>query len=275
MAARTRVDLIFHDTHYPNHHEPSIEAVCAIADAIRPTRIVCLGDGLDCGVFSSHPRGGLEDVASSYLADEVAPFNRLLDRLCRGGRVPLVYVAGNHEHRVERLLVKTAGPAAADLSALASPERLIRFRVGADGKPRGERKGLVWVPYPPQGDVTSHFALAPNLIGIHGWSHAARAAQVHLDRARNVSVVFGHTHRAESATGRIPLTGETLVAWSAGCLCLYEPVWRVGSAPSTWTRGISLVYHGRHNPRNWTQYAVPIQDRGVAVLPDGREIRAA
>jgi hypothetical protein len=43
--------------------------------------------------------------------------------------------------------------------------------------------------------------------------------------------------------------------------------------PGDWSHGVTCIYQSVRNRRDWTQYTVPI-DRGRAVLPDGREVRA-
>lgn len=262
--------LVVPDVHVPEHDPEAIETLLAVVASWRPDRIVILGDFLDCGAWSSHARQSPEEGAASFLADEVGPANLLLDRLAGRAQRPIVYLEGNHEHRVARWLANHAAHLGPDLLTLASPAHLLRHRVGADGRPRGERSRFTWIPYVGAG-VHSHYKIAPNLIAIHGWSCAKNAARTHLEAARSCSIVHGHTHRAQAVTGRDPLTGEIYHAWSPGCLAKLHPLYMANN-PHDWSHGISLIYHGSQ-ARDWTYYTVPIQ-RGRAILPDGREIRA-
>lgn len=268
MARRT---LIIPDVHVPEHDPEAVECVMALVAHWRPDSIVVLGDFLDCGAWSSHAAHSPDERAAGFLADEIAPANALLDRLQgRPGR-PLTYLEGNHEHRVARWCANNAAHLGADLLTLASPEHLLRHRVDASGRPRGERKRFTWIPYLGKG-VYSHARIAPNLIAIHGWSVAKNAARAHLEAVRSSSLVHGHTHRAQAVTGRDPLTGEIYHAWSPGCLAKLHPLYMANS-PHDWSHGVSIVYHSKRAPRDWTHYTIPIV-RGRAVLPDGREVCA-
>lgn len=246
--------------------------VLHVCRAWRPDLVVILGDWLEGAAFSSHGRRSFAEKAPAFVAGEVAPCNDFLDKLQGRNHRPLVYCEGNHEARVERYATGL-GDVGADLYALASPRRLITHRVDAAGTPRTPRKNFVWIPYLGKG-VHSHYLISPRLkrssalIAIHGWSTAPNAAKAHLDLARDVSVVHGHCHRAQSHTSRNRLTGELLQAWSPGCLRDLHPTYMANS-PSDWTHGFSMIYVGRDS---WMSYTVPIFSDGSCILPDGREV---
>lgn len=80
--------------------------------------------------------------------------------------------------------------------------------------------------------------------------------------------VSGNTHRAQSYTGRDPLSNRILQAWSPGCLSRLVPIY-MATQPSDWTHGFSMVYVG---DRSWTNYSVPIS-KGECVLPGGQLVR--
>lgn len=45
--------LAFGDIHIPHQNPRAVEVFCRVAEHIKPDLIVCLGDLLDCGQFSS------------------------------------------------------------------------------------------------------------------------------------------------------------------------------------------------------------------------------
>jgi predicted phosphodiesterase len=246
--------------------------VLHVAQSWRPDKIVILGDWLDGAAFSAHGHRTFAEKAPAFVSEEIAPCNDFLDALQGRSNRPIVYCEGNHEARVERYAVGLGGPGH-DLYKLMSPRTLLTHRVNSHGKPRTKRKHFTWVPYLGKG-VHSHHVIARErkhssaLIAIHGWSTARAAARVHLDKARDVSVVHGHTHRAQSDQSRHRLTGRLIKAWSPGCLCDLNPTYTANS-PNDWTHGFSLVYVGRDS---WTDHTIPIFSDGSCILPSGKRV---
>lgn len=257
---------------YPYHDEAAIETACAIVRAWNPDEIVLLGDCLDCAPFTGHSPITVQDACEDFLGSEVAPMNQLLDRI--GGRKerPIVYIAGNHEHRVERYLAAKAGKVGETILRAFNPEALLRHRVDAAGRPHTTRKRFTWIPYIGKGFHTYHH-ITPNLIALHGWSFAQNAAKIHLDAARCYSVVFGHVHRRQSVTLRNPINGDLYTAWSPGCLASFVPDYSAHQ-PNTWSHGVSQIYTSKRDPRDWTKFDVEIRN-GRAILDSGKEVRAA
>ncbi len=260
------------DVHFPYHDVAALACVLHVVQSWRPDEIVISGDWLDGAAFSSHSKRSFAEKAPAFLSSEVGPCNDFIDKLQGTIARPIVYCEGNHEARVERYATGL-GEAGLDLYQLASPKRLIEHRVDARGVPHAPRKNFKWIPYLGAG-VHSHHLITPALryssalIAIHGWSTAKDAAGVHLDRARDHSIVHGHTHRDRSVMSRNRLTGELLKAWSPGCLCNLNPTYMVNQ-PSDWTHGFSLIYVGEES---WTEYTIPIFSNGSCVLPDGRQV---
>jgi hypothetical protein len=246
--------------------------VLHVARSWSPDTTVILGDWLDGAAFSSHGIRSFAEKAPAFVADEVGPCNAYLEKLQGRTNRPLVYCEGNHEARIERYATGL-GAVGADLYALASPNRLLAHRVDARGVPHRERKNFTWIPYLGRGGH-SHYQITPRLksssalVAIHGWSVAQDAARVHLNAARDHSVVFGHVHRNQSVVSRNRLTGEILQAWSPGCLCDLNPTY-MANQPSDWTHGFSMVYVGA---TSWISYTVPIFADGSCILPDGKRI---
>jgi len=273
-AGVTRRILILPDAHYP-HHDPEVMAVVEAAVAVlNPDEIVVLGDWLDAENFSGHPRLALEEQRFSYLADEVAPCNDMLDKL-QGANYSrrLVYIGGNHEDRVERFLANQGGGPAEDLFKLASPQRCLTYRVGKNGEPGDtRRRNFTYIPYRGSGTL-AHYKITPNLIAIHGWSFAQNFNVVNQRAEPGLSIVCGHVHRRDVHYARSSVEGVERRYWSPGCLCKLQPLY-MASTPHDWVHGFSIVYQSerRGAKTDWTAYDIGIH-AGRAILPDGTEVR--
>lgn len=256
MPRRTRCVMVLPDLHIPHHDQAALDCVLQAYHILKPSEVVVLGDWLDCEAFSTHPRSSMAELsARRFVDDELLPCGEVLDKLqALGNR--LVFIEGNHEQRIERFAVSLGNNLGGDIYRLMSPRHVF-----AQGRPNFQ-----WVGYKEQ---LAHYAIAPDLWALHGWSFAKSAARIHQDRAVSVSVVYGHTHRQQSEARRDPASGRVLKAWSPGCLCKLQPIY-AQNRPTSWVQGFSIVYLGR---KTWTDYTVTIQD-GACVLPSGRQIKA-
>ena len=226
----------------------------------KPDRTIIGGDLLNCAPFSAHPAKGFDDAAEAdYLVTEIDPANAFLDRISRNtGAGGVDFIEGNHDQWFERWLSRQKNGKA--LRSM-SPRKLLS---------KG-RTNFRYIPYfEPKGGRMPHVKLAPDLIVIHGWCSPKYAAQHHMDRAKDVSVIFHHTHRADKRWAKT-WKGRPIMAMSAGCLCKLIPTYASGGNPSNWVHGFWVAYIGR---RNWTVYDVLISENYETVLPDGSEVRA-
>ncbi|MCG3174649.1 MAG: hypothetical protein GMKNLPBB_02909 [Myxococcota bacterium] len=250
---RAKTLLAFGDVHIPHQNAQAVEVFCLAAERIKPDLIVCLGDILDCGQFSSHPP--TYGVPETDYHDDLKVANALLDRLqacCHR----LVMVEGNHEYRLDRWAAQTCEGRGA-YSMLAPRLQL--------------SKGRSKFTYVPYGSATArypHYAINSRIIAVHGWSYARHATKHHLQISQGKSVIHGHTHRADSSIiQNIWSPGSVIQARSGGCLCKPVPLYGTGR-PVEWVNGFILGYLGR---RSDTLYTIPIMDNRC-ILPDGAEI---
>lgn len=268
VSGKAKRVLVLPDAHYPHVDEAAMGCVFHAIEIWNPDEVVILGDWLDAAAFSQHgKRSFVETEGADYLETEVGPCNSALDRIQGPKDRPTVFLEGNHCNRIERAALAMGGDLGRALYKLASPERVLRHRVNKDGEPGVKRKNFRWVPYLTSWEH-SHHKIAKDLIAVHGWSIAKNAAKVHLDLVRSCSIVHGHTHRAQSYTGRDPLSNKLLHAWSPGCLSKLVPIY-MATQPSDWSHGFSMVYIGE---KSWTKYDVPIS-RGECVLPGGELVK--
>jgi UDP-2,3-diacylglucosamine pyrophosphatase LpxH len=263
--------VILPDLHLPTHDRHALRVVLKACEKIKPRRIVILGDWIDAAFASGHPVSSREEAEVSgsrggYIQNEIEPCRRLLAELETYAE-EIIYLEGNHEFRVERLITREGGSWLA-VPSLVLPRNLIS---------KDRTKKFKWIPYQhnaAKGDNYSlpHYKIADGLIAVHGWSVAKNAAAKHLDMVRGYSIVHGHTHRAQSQTIRHPMTGRILKGWSPGCLSALQPMW-MHTAPTEWVHGFSVVYC-RDNLSAWTSYTVTI-DRGKCILPDGTKVESS
>jgi len=256
--------MILPDLHLPVHSRSALRIVLRAFEHLKPQKVIILGDWLDAAFASAHPASSREEAEQGgYISSEIEPCRRLLEQFEEHAK-ELVYIEGNHEFRVERLISREKGAWLA-IPELVLPKSLLSM---------GRKSDFTWVPYqhnaaPRDGYSLPHYKIAEGLIAVHGWSTSKHAARKHLELVRGWSIVYGHTHRAQSDTARHPMTGLVNKAWSPGCLAGLQPMWMHGS-PTEWTHGFSLI-HCRNDLSKWTSYSITI-DQGECILPDGTKI---
>lgn len=259
-ATGSNLVMVIPDTHFPNENKEAVAIVKRILGTLKPGRTVFLGDMLDCAPFSTHAAKDIKELRqSNFVEDEVDPANEFIDVAQKYTKGDTVFVEGNHENRIARWAIDH-GLGAQSIYEAVSPQSLLS---------KG-RSNFRYIPYINNADPGfSYYEITKNLIAVHGWSFAANAARVHLQKARSKSVCFGHTHRQQSDAGRDPFSKERVVAFSVGCLSEIQPMYM--HAPSDWVLGLGLIYISHNNPKDWMEYALTIQN-GRVILPDGKEI---
>lgn len=242
------------DMHFPFHSVGGLRTCLQAIKHLRPRQVVLGGDLVDCSHFSRHPKQCTAETKHAYLADAIEPLRSYLREIRRWtGR--LVWIMGNHDAWVERWLAQALPDSVADdLGTLITPTALLKDEVDEI------------IPYMAQG--IPHYEIAPNLWSVHGWAHSRYAAARHLDMARTRSVVFHHTHRAQSFVTRVPESNEVLQAWSAGGLAIPQQFYHHG-APSDHVLGFSVIYHSKHDPSDWSANTHLIRPSDFRAILDG------
>lgn len=251
-----KLNLIIPDIHWPVHDPEAVAVVLKVARALRPHRIVFLGDAFEVDQFSRHDKKSLsEDSTRSWSSDLESFIAQVLVPLekCSKRRV---FVEGNHEYRVEAAALRNHEMRSV-FDSISPRIRLLR------------QPHMEYVPY--QFPAMAHFKICPSLWAIHGWTHAKQAATAHLAKSSNFSIWHGHTHRNQSDSKRDPATGRLLRAMSPGFLGRLQPAW-CGSDPTNWGQGFGLSYVDEARDEHWS-FTCEI-DRGTTVLPNGRRISA-
>ena len=259
---KSKCTIILPDMHVPYHDKRALECAMRVVEYIKPDEVVLLGDGIDCTAWARHAPKMLKQDKCSYIDTDIKPMNLILDRL-QDSTKKLVYISGNHEDWVEKWAANNTphGIGSAIVSELA-PSALLSKKSNGRARRRFE-----WIPY---NTYLPHYKVAPNLWAVHGWSFAKNAANVHLEKSRTFSVIYGHSHRADYASMLLMEDDTMIEAWSDGCLASLKPAYMMHS-PHNWSHGLSIVYHSRKNPLDWTRVQVRIK-KGSAILGDGTRI---
>jgi hypothetical protein len=140
----------------------------------QPTHIIHLGDFLDCYSISDHDK---DPRRAHNLLFECKASGKLLDDLDGLGARGKVFCHGNHEHRLERYLMRQA-PALLGVSSIG---KMLHLR----------RRGWAQVPYMEHGTIGKlHYT--------HDAGKCGAGATRAMAMATGASIVYGHTHRLES-----------------------------------------------------------------------------
>lgn len=211
--------LLLPDMHVPLHDERAVKLVLKVAKAIKPQRLISVGDMFDMLSMSQHDS---PTDKKTMLQEEVYEGNKMLDRLDSLGCKDKVLILGNHEDRLARYLVKHA-PTLFDSLTI---EGLFHLK----------ERGWKTVPY------RSHVTYG-KISYIHDTGGAGAYAAQRSGAVFESSVVQGHTHRlTQSYFGNAH--GETHTAVSLGWLGSKEAATYMHpiSVTRNWQKGFGLSY---------------------------------
>lgn len=232
----------------PTHDEQAIEVALAITKAAQPDLVILVGDNLDFPEFSTKFR-----LTPAFAFTTQAAIDRAT-LLCAQVRAAapdaqIIWLAGNHEERLPRLLMDNA-KAAYGIRRGNDPESFPVMSV-----PYLCRMDEFGVEFRP-GYPASNVWITERLQVIHGDKVASSGSTAHKYLSSSkTSVVYGHIHRREWAERtRDDHNGpRTILAASPGCLCRID-----GVVPST-KQGVDLDGRPIKRPEDWQQ--------GLAVIP--------
>ncbi|MGB1014924.1 MAG: hypothetical protein ACPG4T_12380 [Nannocystaceae bacterium] len=240
------------DIHMGMEDEQACEVALAIRRAIKPSWAVQIGDALDLGALSSHPRKSFAEKYAS-IENENRKWREFARRLRGRKGLHLTWILGNHEHRLERFLLRNAP----QLEKLVTIEQLA-----------GDIADKL-VPYVAGAGLKEYHKVG-DMLFVHGWSHSRYATSKHLEHACGRSIAHGHTHRSAHVVVRDVIENRTIHGVCPGTLCQLQPIYR-NSQPTTWTHGVTVMYEKRGHV---TPFNITIESDGTAVLPSGKLVRA-
>ena len=243
--------LVVSDLHAPYHDKRAWSLLLKTIRALRPERIVIIGDFADCYAVSAHLKSMARRLSFEL---EIEAVNGALDELQRaaGLKCVITFCEGNHETRITRYC-QTNAPELGGLDGLQFPS-MTRLR----------DRGIAFVPYRRHVWI-GKCAFTHDL----GRAGANAARQTVVDFGGNI--VIGHTHR-----GGIAYQGETRgrshfclnVGW-LGDLELIDYV-HLAKAKRDWQHGFGWIDQDAAG-NSWAQF-IPIV--GGAVKVEGERIAA-
>lgn len=207
----------------PYHNMKAFRAFIQFCKDFQPTRVVGIGDHLDCPAPSRWNRGTAAEYATN-LQKEIDTLNGMLWELRDDYDGPLELHTGNHEKRID-VYTSTKAPAFSDLRCLSLPELLDYRSLGI-------------------ADLPTVAKLAPGWVSTHGdigtLSKYGGGTAISLARRFGESVVCGHTHRLghiQESVGRGARqilhgveTGHMMDVGKASYITTGAPNWQSGWA---------------------------------------------
>jgi predicted phosphodiesterase len=202
--------------------------------SLQPSSIVLLGDHVDCSGFLSrhHTLGFLSEGTYSY-EEDISAANGFLDdiqKACPGAEIH--YMEGNHEDRIERWVMTVVNRSQQDAEFLrkqVSPEYLLEL----------EKRGI---KYYRRGVFHMGFQVGGLIkLGKCLFAHEGSRGQNAAMKMLNIyatNIVFGHTHRQDSAVTYKPGVGQ-ISAHNPGCLRNRQPTW-YDKVPTGWSQGYAV-----------------------------------
>jgi hypothetical protein len=174
--------IIVSDLHAPFHDVRGWAVCLAAIEALKPERVVVIGDAADCYAVSNFDKS---PQRLTRLVDELEGFGQEMRRLRKaaGEACSVVYCQGNHEHRIDKLLTKIAA-----LHGITSAKDLVEKYLPS----------CEWVSYRSVKRVGK-------VVYTHDMDFAGVYAAQHTLVATGTNVVFGHTHR-----GGLAIDGDYL-----------------------------------------------------------------
>lgn len=170
----SEVVLYVPDAHFPYHHQGAFRLMIKVAKALGVTMIVVLGDFVDCAFASTH---AVHESNFASLEEEIAAARLGIDELESVGARRMIYLEGNHEERLPRL-IRQNHPQMRSRADNFSIRHILEL-------------GKKWdfVPY------RSHIKLFDRVYVTHDFGSAGAGALLQGGKVFGSNLIFGHTHR--------------------------------------------------------------------------------
>ena len=211
------------DIHYPFHDQRSLEAAVNHGIKLDPTILLLAGDIIDCHDLSDYdrdPRHRYTEIEMAMIVEQLEQFRQAFPK------ARIVWMEGNHEHRLKRYLMRRA-PDLYGLPMMDVPG-FVTIAGHANAMHRVE-----WVD-------DCRVVRTGKLAHIHGHEFKGGGG---VNPARwlflktGESAMMGHCHRT-SEHSEPNLSGKQIACWSTGCLSeLHPPYMR----HTKWNHGFATV----------------------------------
>lgn len=217
--------VILPDVHINhNGYDKVYEPVKKFIKDFKPEKIILLGDFADCASLSGWDLSKTRKMEGRRHAKEMANIELELEYLSEYTD-EIVWMAGNHEYRVERYL-----------DTHSELEGMIEYQNCIDL----DKYNCKWVPY-------NQFHKEGKLTMLHGRYANKYHANKH-SRKISGNLVYCHTHVPQ----RWCSVKENAVphsVWCLGCLCKKNPDYLKG-ADGAWLHGFGILYVAKNGEFN-------------------------
>lgn len=238
--------LLIPDTHLPYHDKQAFDLMLKAGKAFKPDHSIILGDFADFYGVSSHSK---DPNRSLKLVEEMDAAKAGLDQVKAIGAKNNVFIAGNHEDRLERYLRDKAP----EIFNYISIPRILELK----------EKGFSYTPY-----KQSYKIGKLNLT--HDAGNAGRYAHYKSLDTFQHNVIIGHTHRLGyavegNAQGERHVTA--MLGW-LGDVTQIDYMHQVKAAKD-WSLGFGIGYL---DPSTDVVYVVPVPIIKYTCLIEGKLI---
>ena len=227
--------LVIPDTHYPDTDMRIWRAVLDAVQALKPDRIIHIGDFMDYPQPSRWTKGTRYEFEGSVFKDSEGAIKNMIEPLRRVYDGPIGVHEGNHDSRPRDYLEKYA-PALAETEKFHM-QNLLRFEdYGIDLLPAFNRFAPGW--------ITTHGHLG----GIN-LSQIAGNTPLNAAKKMNTNIISGHTHRAGlcNFTAGFDGKGTLTTGMEVGHLMNPRKVTYLKGGTGNWQQALGwVVVDGKH-----------------------------
>lgn len=224
----------------PMHDRLAWDVCVQVAARLRPTKIVLLGDMVDCTEFTIKYRRKPEHFFT--LQPALIELGWWLGQLrAVAPKAEIIYLEGNHERRLWDLAASVALPYSHLLSPFDGGQKLLSIPGMIDLK----GLGVTYIPGYPD----NIYWLTPQFAFIHGDKSRPKApdsVRAVLESVR-FSFMMGHVHRVEAASRTLHDHGgpHQYAGYSPGCICRLDGAVPGVNALQNWQQGFGVVRSDR------------------------------
>ena len=196
---------------------------------------ILLGDFLDLNCISEHNFNNQRAIENQRVQKDFDAGNLILNQLQAAVKCKIVYIQGNHEYRLERLV-----------NSMPSLEGSIEVEKGL----RLKERGIQYIKFWEKG----HLYKVGKAVFIHGlYTNDSHAKKTVIQFGTNV--FYGHTHDIQSYSQVLQGKGKTIMGQSLGCLCKEDLPFMRGR-PNKWQQAFAEFTFDNKGYFNYTIHKI-------------------
>lgn len=195
---------VWGDLHIPYHESDAVKAAIKLAKEDKVDAIFLNGDVMDFFGLSFHEKNPKNRPRISEELESARQFLKGLRK--HFPNIPIYWIDGNHEHRLERYL------------AVKAPELLDTSEFQIATLLRMAEYGITYLGFRTKCYFGKLLVEHGDRLKGTGGVNPARSARLKYKR----SVLVNHFHKLSVDSGK-QYDGDVMTCWSNGCLCELEP----------------------------------------------------